>query len=128
MILQSDYIDGLIAEYEAAKSREARSKKKPKRGTSPQNLGEDVMKKQQLTEAKLAFPRITAASGDAKGLCQVCGKPVVVERSTKTYCSPKCRQAAFKQRRSQRLLARLGRVTAIQERRNLEVSDRQGRI
>jgi hypothetical protein len=90
MILRSDYIDGLIAEYEAEKSRTARKQQK-----SP-------LKRNKL-QAELALPDM-AVPGTLS--CERCGSPFVPVRATGRFCSPRCRVAAYKKRKGEELYAR----------------------
>jgi hypothetical protein len=38
------------------------------------------------------------ARRNRSGQCERCGKPTPIERSTRRYCSPACRQAAYRER------------------------------
>jgi len=92
MILRSDYIDGLIAEYEAEKSRTARKQQK-----SP-------LKRNKLqTQKPSPGP---ALSGDA--FCKWCKHPFRRARVDQEYDSVRCRKAAYRKRKGEEIYARLG--------------------
>lgn len=90
MILQSDYIGALIAEYEAEKSRTA-----PKRAKS-------LIKRNKL-QARNPSPG-TLTPGDA--FCKWCKRPFRPSRPNQVYDFPRCRTAAYKKRKGEELYAR----------------------
>jgi hypothetical protein len=91
MILCSDYIDRLIAEYEAANPR------------TPLKWQKSPLKRNKIQTQKPS-PR-TSGPGDA--FCKWCNRPFRRSRADQEYDSVRCRKAAFRERKGAAIYARL---------------------
>ena len=99
MILRSDYIDRLIAEYEAEK------RKRGRKVTDPTKRRLQTVEKPRSSKPVLALQGIPVPVTRA---CEHCHQPFVPARDTQRFDFPSCRVAAYRKRKGEEIYARLG--------------------